>query len=146
VVKYLSVLLSTPLDCEEPFGRNRLTSRGGFKPSYPWSWLRLRDSPLNNLSISFPGDVWPGPCAFPDFTIERVRTWWAGLIAEYSAKGVDGIWNDMNEPAVFKVSHTRRIVISQQLFTSRIIYAIHRPYPQSRFLAIASVDFVWRCQ
>jgi alpha-glucosidase (family GH31 glycosyl hydrolase) len=90
--------------------------------------------------------VWPGPCAFPDFTIERVRTWWAGLIAEYSAKGVDGIWNDMNEPAVFKVSHTRRIVISQQLFTSRIIYAIHRPYPQSRFLAIASVDFVWRCQ
>ncbi|GAQ86902.1 Glucosidase II catalytic (alpha) subunit and related enzymes [Klebsormidium nitens] len=51
----------------------------------------------------FIGDVWPGPCAFPDFTIERVRQWWAGLIADYAAEGVDGIWNDMNEPAVFKV-------------------------------------------
>ena len=46
--------------------------------------------------------VWPGDCYFPDFTRPDVREWWAdlykGLIAEI---GVDGVWNDMNEPAIF---------------------------------------------
>lgn len=49
----------------------------------------------------FHGSVWPGPCAFPDFTRERTRRWWAGLYADYLAHGIDGVWNDMNEPAVF---------------------------------------------
>ena len=47
------------------------------------------------------GDVWPGACAFPDFTRPATRTWWAGLYAPFMAKGVDGVWNDMNEPATF---------------------------------------------
>ncbi|VFQ64944.1 unnamed protein product [Cuscuta campestris] len=50
----------------------------------------------------FVGDVWPGPCVFPDFTHSNVRSWWAGLIKDFVSNGVDGIWNDMNEPAVFK--------------------------------------------
>ncbi|VFQ60847.1 unnamed protein product [Cuscuta campestris] len=50
----------------------------------------------------FVGDVWPGPCVFPDFTHSNVRSWWAGLIKGFVSNGVDGIWNDMNEPAVFK--------------------------------------------
>ncbi len=49
------------------------------------------------------GSVWPGLCNFPDYTKPEVRTWWAdlfkGLIAE---DGIRGIWNDMNEPAVFE--------------------------------------------
>ncbi len=49
----------------------------------------------------FHGDVWPGPCAFPDFTRARTRRWWAGLYRDYMAHGIDGVWNDMNEPAVF---------------------------------------------
>jgi alpha-glucosidase len=49
------------------------------------------------------GEVWPGDCVFPDFTIERTRTWWASLVKDFVSNGVDGIWNDMNEPAVFKV-------------------------------------------
>ncbi len=49
----------------------------------------------------FHGKVWPGPCAFPDFTRERTRRWWGGLYREFLAHGVDGVWNDMNEPAVF---------------------------------------------
>eukprot|EP00850_Spirogloea_muscicola_P019887 SM000201S05943 [mRNA] locus=s201:234922:241590:- [translate_table: standard] len=49
----------------------------------------------------FVGNVWPGPCVFPDYTAERVRKWWADLICKFSSRGVDGIWNDMNEPAVF---------------------------------------------
>ncbi len=49
----------------------------------------------------FHGKVWPGPCAFPDFTRPHVRTWWAGLYKEFMATGIDGVWNDMNEPSVF---------------------------------------------
>jgi alpha-glucosidase len=49
------------------------------------------------------GDVWPGECRFPDFTRPETRTWWAGLYQDFMATGVDGVWNDMNEPAVFKV-------------------------------------------
>lgn len=49
------------------------------------------------------GSVWPGLCNFPDFTKPVVRDWWAdlfeGLIKDV---GVKGVWNDMNEPAVFE--------------------------------------------
>lgn len=47
--------------------------------------------------------MWPGPCVFPDFTHSKVRSWWAGLVKDFISNGVDGIWNDMNEPALFKV-------------------------------------------
>ncbi|XP_042427481.1 alpha-glucosidase 2-like isoform X2 [Zingiber officinale] len=50
----------------------------------------------------FVGEVWPGPCVFPDFTQQSTRLWWANLVKDFISNGVDGIWNDMNEPAVFK--------------------------------------------
>lgn len=49
----------------------------------------------------FHGKVWPGACAFPDFTRPETRIWWAGLYKDFMANGIDGIWNDMNEPSVF---------------------------------------------
>ncbi len=50
------------------------------------------------------GKVWPGLCYFPDFTSPRVRTWWAGWFRDLVRKdGVAGVWNDMNEPALFEV-------------------------------------------
>jgi alpha-glucosidase len=49
----------------------------------------------------FHGKVWPGACAFPDFTRPETRRWWAGLYKPFLACGIDGIWNDMNEPSVF---------------------------------------------
>ncbi|KAB2642414.1 MAG: DUF5110 domain-containing protein [Verrucomicrobia bacterium] len=49
----------------------------------------------------FYGVVWPGLSAFPDFTIPQVREWWSGLYHQFLAYGMDGIWNDMNEPSVF---------------------------------------------
>ena len=48
------------------------------------------------------GKVWPGDCHFPDFTRPEVRSWWSTLYPPFMAQGVDGIWNDMNEPAVFE--------------------------------------------
>jgi alpha-glucosidase len=47
------------------------------------------------------GHVWPGRCQFPDFTNPAVREWWGGLYKELVDMGVAGVWNDMNEPAVF---------------------------------------------
>jgi len=49
----------------------------------------------------FVGPVWPGNCGFPDFTSPRVRAWWGELYHSLIDLGVDGFWNDMNEPAVF---------------------------------------------
>lgn len=49
----------------------------------------------------FIGPVWPGDSVFPDFTEKRVRDWWGEKHQFYKELGVSGIWNDMNEPAVF---------------------------------------------
>jgi alpha-glucosidase len=51
------------------------------------------------------GPVWPGPCAFPDFTSAKTRAWWAEQYKSMVEVGVDGVWNDMNEPALFEVNH-----------------------------------------
>jgi alpha-glucosidase len=45
------------------------------------------------------GQVWPGRTVFPDFTLEKTRSFWADLTAKHLAQGIAGIWNDMNEPA-----------------------------------------------
>jgi alpha-glucosidase len=49
----------------------------------------------------FEGDVWPGKCIFPDFTLDQTRAWWGTLYKDFMNQGVDGVWNDMNEVAVF---------------------------------------------
>jgi alpha-glucosidase len=56
----------------------------------------------------YEGPVWPanapvnpGPSVFPDFSKPAAREWWGGLYKSLTDVGVAGIWNDMNEPAVF---------------------------------------------
>jgi alpha-glucosidase len=49
----------------------------------------------------FIGQVWPGNCAFPDFTSEETRKWWGSLYKGLLDVGIKGFWNDMNEPSVF---------------------------------------------
>lgn len=50
----------------------------------------------------FVGPVWPGPAVFPDFTQASTRQWWGSLFKPFVDDGIAGIWNDMNEPAVFE--------------------------------------------
>ena len=45
--------------------------------------------------------VWPGVCAFPDFTNPETREWWGENQKVLTDAGVAGIWCDMNEPALF---------------------------------------------
>ncbi len=62
----------------------------------------------------YEGPVWPAnaeknprPSVFPDFSRPASRDWWGGLHLSLLDDGVAGIWNDMNEPAVFvKPAHT----------------------------------------
>jgi alpha-glucosidase len=49
----------------------------------------------------YTGKVWPGPSVFPDFTRQQTRAWWGSLYRGFHNAGIDGFWNDMNEPSVF---------------------------------------------
>lgn len=62
------------------------------------AWVR------DSKGETYHGKVWPGMCVFPDFTDPTVRTWWGGFYKDFMAQGVTGVWNDMNEPAVFDVA------------------------------------------
>lgn len=53
------------------------------------------------------GQVWPGRTAFPDFATPEARAWWGELNAAHIARGVAGIWNDMNEPATGQIPPER---------------------------------------
>ena len=69
-----------------------------------WSWFfKLIFWGVKVINVLISGEVWPGPCVFPDYTQSKVRSWWGSLVKDFIYNGVDGIWNDMNEPAVFKV-------------------------------------------
>jgi alpha-glucosidase len=54
--------------------------------------------PDGNPSI---GLVWPGSCAFPDFSDVDVREWWGEQYKSFIRDGISGYWHDMNEPSVF---------------------------------------------
>jgi alpha-glucosidase len=49
----------------------------------------------------FHASVWPGVCAFPDFTDPKARDWFGSLYKKNLDEGIAGFWNDMNEPATF---------------------------------------------
>ncbi|MDD7795279.1 glycoside hydrolase family 31 protein [Clostridium sp. 'White wine YQ'] len=50
--------------------------------------------------------VWPGISAFPDFSNKDAREWWKDELKNFISIGIDGIWNDMNEPAAFNEEGT----------------------------------------
>ena len=45
--------------------------------------------------------VWPGRVHFPDFLDGKAREWFGSKYKWLLSQGVDGFWNDMNEPAIF---------------------------------------------
>jgi alpha-glucosidase len=49
----------------------------------------------------FSGYCWPDAALFPDFTRAETREWWGNQHPALLDAGVAGIWNDMNEPAIF---------------------------------------------
>lgn len=49
----------------------------------------------------FVGAVWPGPVHFPDFFQKEAREWFGRRYQTLVDQGIEGFWNDMNEPAIF---------------------------------------------
>lgn len=49
----------------------------------------------------FEAAVWPGRVHFPDFMNKEARSWFGEKYHMLIDKGIDGFWNDMNEPAIF---------------------------------------------
>ncbi|MFT6871754.1 MAG: alpha-glucosidase [Roseivirga sp.] len=47
----------------------------------------------------YEASVWPGNSHFTDFTDKKGRDWWTEELKFYTDLGLEGFWNDMNEPA-----------------------------------------------
>jgi len=68
-------------------------------------YLPYDEGKEKDLFVKYPdgqeyeAQVWPGWCAFPDFTKPETRDWWVEKMKFYTDAGVDGFWTDMNEPA-----------------------------------------------
>ncbi len=45
--------------------------------------------------------VWPGIVGLPDFLNKDARRWFGSKYKALTDMGIDGFWNDMNEPAIF---------------------------------------------
>ena len=45
--------------------------------------------------------VWPGKTVFPDFMNEEANKWFGDKYKFLTDMGIEGFWNDMNEPAIF---------------------------------------------
>jgi alpha-glucosidase len=70
-------------------------------------YFAYKEGIANNYFAKYPdgrfytGSVWPGRCHFPDFTNEKTRKWWGNAFTHLATPGVEGFWNDMNEPSAW---------------------------------------------
>ncbi len=55
----------------------------------------------NEDGSDFVGGVWPGRVHFPDFLNKETRQWFGRSYKVLLDQGIEGFWNDMNEPALF---------------------------------------------
>ncbi|MCR4896690.1 MAG: alpha-glucosidase [Lachnospiraceae bacterium] len=54
--------------------------------------------------------VWPGRVHFPDFLKKETRDWFGEKYRFLTEQGIEGFWNDMNEPAIFYTEdHLREV-------------------------------------
>lgn len=49
----------------------------------------------------FVAHVWPGATHFPDVLNKEARAWFGSKYKYLTDAGIDGFWNDMNEPSIF---------------------------------------------
>lgn len=51
--------------------------------------------------VPYVAAVWPGRVHFPDFMRPETQVWFGDWYKYLIDMGIEGIWNDMNEPAIF---------------------------------------------
>lgn len=64
----------------------------------------------------FQAAVWPGMTHFPDFLNPDARAWFGRQYKFYTDQGLEGFWNDMNEPSIFYSEYTKGPRKSGMLF------------------------------
>lgn len=117
---------------------------------------------LDELGRAVKGRVWPGPCYFPDFTSARTRAWWSEQVERFAREaGLDGIWNDMNEPALLRAptktlsertrhagldglggSHSRYHNLYGQLMAQASRSGVERAFPERRPFLLTRANHV----
>ncbi|MDA3875024.1 MAG: DUF5110 domain-containing protein [Kiritimatiellae bacterium] len=55
---------------------------------------------LNQTGHTFCGQVWPGDTAFVDYPRKNAADWWSQQVETFAQLGIEGCWNDMNDPSV----------------------------------------------
>jgi len=83
------------------------------------------------------GPVWPGNSAFPDFSNDEVRKWWASKYIFFKENGITGVWHDMNEPAVFVFWGDNSLPLSA-VQSEGYHYLVHNKYGLE--MAVAGYD------
>ena len=61
----------------------------------------------------FVAAVWPGKALFPDMLNEEARRWFGNQYQFLLDQGIEGFWNDMNEPAIFYTEDRLRQVMEE---------------------------------
>jgi alpha-glucosidase len=89
----------------------------------------------NSNGSVYTGRVWPGPCVFPDFTRQQTRAWWGTLYRDLLHSGVDGFWNDMNEPSIFDTA--------TKTMPENVVHRIDEPGFASRTATHAEIHDVY---
>lgn len=80
------------------------------------NYLPFNSGVENDIFLKYPdgsyyeGEVWPGWCHFPDFTLPKARAWWQEMMKTYTDIGIKGFWNDMNEIATWGQSLPNNIM------------------------------------
>lgn len=83
----------------------------------------IKDSEGNIIK----GPVWPGNSAFPDFSDDKVRKWWASKYIFFKENGITGVWHDMNEPAIFVFWGDNTLPLSAVQYEG-FHYLVHNKY------------------
>jgi alpha-glucosidase len=71
------------------------------------NYFAAKEGLVKNLFVKYPdgipyqGEVWPSWAYFPDFTKKETRDWWGEKLNAMLKQGIEGFWNDMNEPSVW---------------------------------------------
>lgn len=94
----------------------------------------------NDDNSLFSIGVWPGWTNLPDFLRPEVRTWWGSLYKRFTDIGIEGFWNDMNEPAMFYSGWSFGETIDK---LNDIVSEEFEPKPQDLFDLNASIN-AWR--
>lgn len=106
---------------------------------YPYDSGIAGDHFVHNPDGSvYTGVVWPGPSVFPDFTQQQSRTWFGTLYKHFHQIGIEGFWDDMNEPSIFNVP-TKTMPLD-------VVHRINEPGFKTRTATHAEIHNVYGMQ